>query len=138
MRSTAQEHLDRYGLVPSDADLPAIRRVLAHEAQLERDGRGDEREDELALLCCVQLFARGSLEDVRRIWSAKQAGFDLGCAIDVQLLCGAGLEPTKRALAGPDGDPEALAYLLACEQSGDFDDFSTQGRLSWYRRYFGA
>jgi hypothetical protein len=39
-------------------------------------------------LCCVQLFNAGDLDDVLRVWAAKRASFDVGCSIDVQLLCG--------------------------------------------------
>ena len=92
-----EESLQRYGMLPAERDLPAIRALLAREAEIERSGgRG---EDDLALLCCVQLFSRGLLEDVLRIWDAKQASMDLAMALDVQFLCGAGLDATKRFLA---------------------------------------
>jgi hypothetical protein len=88
-----EESLQRFGLVPPDEALLEIRALLAREAEAERLGKG--REEDLALLCCVQLFARGLLEDVLRIWNAKSAGMDLRAYLDVQLLCGAGLETTK-------------------------------------------
>lgn len=69
--------LQQFGLVPRDEDLPMIREMLAQEADLERKGQGGEREEDLALLCSVQLFSRGHLEDVLRIWDAKSSGFDL-------------------------------------------------------------
>ena len=70
------ESIQRFGLVPSDEALPHIRVLLAQQADAERHGR--LREEDLALLCCVQLFSRGQLEDVLRIWDAKQLGMDLG------------------------------------------------------------
>jgi len=76
-----EESLQRYGMFPAERDLPAIRALLAREAEIERSG--GRREDDLALLCCVQLFSRGLLEDVLRIWDAKQAGMDLGIMLDV-------------------------------------------------------
>lgn len=87
----------------------------------------------------MQLFSRGYLEDVLRIWDAKQSGFDLSVALDVQLLCGAGLTETKAFLALHE-DPKAaraLEYILECEATDDFLDFSPASRLEWYRAYFG-
>jgi hypothetical protein len=132
------ESLQKYGLVPSDESLPHIRELLAKEAAAERNDL--PREEDLALLCCVQLFSRGHLEDVLRIWDAKQSGFDLSCYLDIQLLCGAGLEATKRFLSSQERGiaAEALQYLRECEQSGDFDEFSPDTYLEGYRRYFGA
>ena len=131
------QSLQKYGLVPSDDALPDIRALLVKEADAERNDQG--REEDLALLCCVQLFSRGYLEDVLRIWDAKQSGFDLSCYLDVQLLCGAGLEPTKSFLSSQDGKiaADALQYLRECEQAGDFDEFSPEEYLARYRRYFG-
>lgn len=131
------QDMARYGLPPADDALPAIRQVLAQEAELERTG-GD-REDDLALFCCVQLFSRGLLEDILRIWQAKQSGFDLACSIDVQLLCGAGLERTKEFLLS-DRSPEAnsaLQSILNCEAAGDFAGWSPDRHLANWQRYFG-
>ncbi len=132
---TTEESLKRFGIVPSDESLPIIRDLLSQEAAAERDGRS--REDDLALLCCVQLFSRGLLEDVLRIWDAKQSGFDLACYLDVQFLCGAGLQETKRYLASQAGADaaEALAYIQECEPS-DFEDFSPARHLESYKAYF--
>ncbi|MBD2092278.1 hypothetical protein H6F67_20730 [Microcoleus sp. FACHB-1515] len=134
-----QESIQRYGLHPADDVLPEIRRTLACEIELERSQAGD-REDDLALLCCVQLFSRGRLEDVLLIWEAKQSGFDLACAIDVQLLCGAGLERTKEFLQNQ-RSPEAtsaLNYILNSEAAGDFVDWSPDRYLDNWCRYFGV
>jgi hypothetical protein len=132
-----EESLRRYGLVPSDEVLPIIRDLLAREVELERSG-GD-REEDLAFLCCVQLFSRGLLDDALRIWTAKSASMDLGCSIDVQLLCGAGLPATKHFLAShrEAAAAAALRYLDGCEAAGDFRGFSPQNHLEYYRRYFG-
>src|SRR5215468_9287385 len=135
---TATESLKRFGLVPADDALPEIRVLLAQEAAAEREGI--TREDDLTLLCCVQLFSRGLLEDVLRIWDAKQAGMDLGIMLDVQFLCGAGLDATKRFLASQHSDSarEALEYIVRCEATGDFEKFSPQTHLQQYRHYFRA
>jgi hypothetical protein len=133
-----EESLARFGLVPDDDALPEIRELLAREAEAERSG--GEREDDLALLCCVQLFARGYLEDVLRIWDAKSSGFDLGCYLDVQFLCGAGVAKTKAFLeASADVRAEAaLAKIVSCEHAETFKNFSPAGHLAHYRRYFGV
>ena len=132
----ADESLRRFGLVPSDDALPEIRALLAREAADEREGRA--REEDLALLCCVQLFSRGLLEDVLRIWDAKRSGMDLGAALDIQFLCGPGLEATKNYLASQQGEAaaDALKYLAECEQAGDFEEFSPAEHLADYRHYF--
>jgi hypothetical protein len=123
--------------VPTDEDLPRIRELLAREADLER--KHSQREDDLALLCCVQLFSRGQEQDIVRIWDAKSSGFDLFSYLDVQLLCGGGLALTKDFLRKQSGEvaKEALAHLEKCEAAGDFADFSPADRLEHYRNYFG-
>lgn len=125
-------------MVPSDDALPRVRELLASEAEAERSGH--PRVEDLALLCCVQLFSRGYLEDVLRIWEAKQSGFDLSCYLGVQLLCGAGLAETKAFLALQE-DPRAasaLKYIIECESSGDFGNFSPASMLANYQTYFGV
>jgi hypothetical protein len=132
------ESLDRFGLVPPDDALPEIRRLLAREAEAERFGQ--EREEDLALLCCVQLFSRGHLEDALRIWDAKSAGMDLGAYLDVQLLCGGGLAATKQFLSSQPGAAAAaaLSFLVECERAGDFQGFSPAQHFTRYREYFGV
>jgi hypothetical protein len=134
---TIDESLRRYGLIPDDESLSDIRKMLAEEAANERAGR--PREEDLALLCCVQLFSRGLLEDVLRIWEAKNSGMDLACYLDVEFLCGAGLEVTKQFLSEQRSQEaaEALARIRECEKSGQFKEFSPQTHLQSYRRYFG-
>jgi hypothetical protein len=135
---TADESIQRFGLVPIDAALPEIRRLLALEIETERSG--GEREEDLTLLCCVQLFSRGLLEDVLPIWEAKSTSMDLGGVVSVQFLCGAGLRTTKDFLAAQPGTAAAAAlrYLQGCETAGDFKDFSPEEYLDGYRTYFGA
>jgi hypothetical protein len=60
--------------------------------------------------------------------------------IDVQLLCGAGLEATKEYLAaeGSRSASAALDYLLQCETTGDFTDFSVENQSRWYSKYYLA
>jgi hypothetical protein len=137
---TYDESLSRYGLPPMDASLPAIRTLLQEEADKEACGKGGERESDLALLCCVQLFSKGLPDDALRIWNAKSAGFDLGCTIDVQLLCGAGLQQTKDYLR-MSGDPSsrnALSFIEECEVAGDFEDFAPATYIAQHYSYFGV
>lgn len=131
-----EESLKTYGLIPKNESLPIIRQMLSHEAELER--LGDDREDDLALLCCVQLFSRGFLEDILLIWQAKNAGFDLFCYLDVQFLCGSGLEKTKQYLSSHSSEvaANALKYIMECEKTGDFDDWSPSQHLENYKLYF--
>ena len=63
---------------------------------------------------------------------------DLGFSIDVQLLCGPGLQATKEYLAAS-AHPEAgktLRCLVDSEAVGDFDRFTPGTVLEQYRRYF--
>jgi hypothetical protein len=93
------ESLRRYGLGPSGRELAAVRALLEAEAGRERRAQGDG-DTELMKLCCVQLFNAGEVGDALAIWGAKTASFDAACSIDVQLLCGAGLDETKAFLSG--------------------------------------
>ncbi|MEV4370737.1 hypothetical protein AB0J71_26965 [Nonomuraea sp. NPDC049637] len=131
------ESLRRYGIRPSGDDLNEIRETLRTQAVLERSAQG-EGDTELMKLCCVQLFNAGYLDDVLTIWDAKRSSWDAGASIDVQLLCGAGLEGTKAHLAAMNS-PEALValdYLLSCEGAGDFEGFSPESRSHWYAEYY--
>ena len=90
------ELLARFGLVPVAADLPEIRRLIQ---SLIAD---DERESSEPLkTLCIQLFSAGIPSDSLLIYKAKMSEFDAACYIDIQLVCGAGLEATKAFLARP-------------------------------------
>jgi hypothetical protein len=72
--------------------------------------------------------------------AAKESSWDAHCSIDVQLLCGAGLEETAAYLTA-DGSPAAAAaleYLRQCEASGDFAGFSAENQSRWYSRYYSG
>jgi hypothetical protein len=131
------ESLRRYGLRPSASELEQIRDLLTAHATLERQSQGDG-DTELMKLSCVQLFNVGDLSDVLAIWRAKTASFDAHCSIDVQLLCGAGLQVTKAYLARADSQDAAAAldYLRTCEAAGDFTDFSVETQARWYAEYY--
>lgn len=132
---TEDEALTRFGLAPQTSDIPAVRDILASQitaAENEEDDSG------LIKLCGIQLFANGDVTDSILIWAAKRSSFDNGINIDVQLLCGAGLERTKdhlRGLASQDA-VDALQYVTECEACGDFERFATEQVLDYYRRYY--
>ncbi len=128
--------LRRYGMQPSARDLEEIRSILRAQTQLMQD----EQDTDLMKLCCVQLFNSGQLDDVLTIWDAKESSWDAHCALDVHLLCGAGLDATKTHLAndGSEAAADALLYLTECEAAGDFTDFSVNQRVrDWAEYYLG-
>lgn len=92
------------------------------------------------LLFCVQLFNHGAVSDSELIWYAKRCSMDSDGAIDVQLLCGAGLHETKRYLSDKaDNDAQAaLAYVVECERAGDFDDWSPSETSETYDEYYSG
>jgi len=134
---TEIESLMQYGLKPTSADLPAIRELLASQVQKEKEaqGRGDA---ELMKLCCIQLFNAGLLRDVLAIWSAKTASMDSDGSIEIQLLCGGGIEVTKGFLSTQDSDEAqaALTRILECEAAGDFGAFSVDDFSTFYENYY--
>jgi len=131
----ADESLRRYGLRPAGDNLDEIRDVLRAQAELNQD----VQDTELMRLSCVQLFNAGHLNDVLTIWQAKESSWDAHCALDVQLLCGAGLDATKAHLAadGSELATDALRYLTECEATGDFDNFSVDRQARSWAKYFG-
>ncbi|RKG98560.1 hypothetical protein D7Y13_37315 [Corallococcus praedator] len=131
--------LGRLGLNPAPSSLEEIREALRVQTEQEHRSQGDG-DTEWMRLCCVQLFHAGLLEDVLRIWRAKRASMDAAASIDVQFLCGAGLERTKESLASQASDEarKALRYLEECEAAGDFEDFTVAGYLKRCAAYYGT
>src|SRR5262245_35508148 len=125
--------LERFGLEPGPGDLPVIRELLVRETQGQGAGA-----TELIKLCCVQLFSQGDLQDALLIWRAKNASMDAACAVDIQLLCGAGLGATKEYLAGSKDQSAAavLHYLRECEAAGGLGGFSPEGGPRAYQEYY--
>lgn len=128
--------LARFGLPALPEDRAAIIAALDEQIALEADEQGDQF---LMRLLCAQLFSLGHAEDALRVWRAKSCNFDTHCGIDVQFLCGAGLESTKAYLRQTAGDDarDALEYLAKCETAGDFRDFSTDRVLEQARKFYG-
>lgn len=131
------EWLLRHGLHLDERGLEETRTLLAEQARLEGETQG-QGDTALMRLCCVQLFHAGALEDALLIWRAKTASFDADCSIDIQLLCGGGLDRTRAYLAArrPEEGGPVLDRLLRCERAGDFDGFSPAGRAAEYAAYY--
>jgi hypothetical protein len=133
---TSEEALEEFGLPASFHRRDELRQLLSEE--IEREKHGEAGEEMLRTLCLL-LFSLGVVEDSLLIWEAKQSSFDAGCGLDIQFLCGAGLEATKIYLARSEipAAPLALSYLSECEQAGDFEDWTALSTLRQYRRYYG-
>ena len=128
------ELLARYGLVPVAADLAEIRRLV-------RSLTADEKRasNEPLKTLCIQLFSAGIPSDALLIYKAKKSSFDAACYIDIQLVCGAGLETTK-AFLRESSEPVAKELLTVLQEGNslrDFDGFTPERHLDFYRRYYG-
>ena len=132
---TEDDALRRFGLNPSADAAPEIRSLLLAELKKEESESGDQ---ELIKLLCIQLFAIGKLDDSLLVWEAKQAGFDLSISIDIQLVCGGGLKATKEFLRKRTSKEarQAAEYISQCEEGGDFERFSLNSVLDYYRLYY--
>jgi len=133
---TSSEALQKFGLPASLHHRAEIRQLLAQE--IEREKREESGEEMLRTLS-VQLFSLGVAEDALLIWDAKQASFNAGCGLDVQLLCGAGLPATRVFLTKSNAPTAEAVFLYLCEreQAGDFDDWTPQACIKQYRGYYG-
>lgn len=127
--------LARFGLPAGLIDRPHIAAALDAQVRLEEEGRGDQF---LMRVLCAQLFSLGQVADALLVWRAKQCNFDTHCAIDVQLLCGAGLDATKAFLKGSasDGATHALEYLRHCEACGNFAGFTVEQKMDELRQFY--
>lgn len=128
--------LQNFGLPSSPEHREAI--LDAIEGQLNMIFDGDSHA-ELNRCLVAQLFSIGVVEDSLVIWRIKSSGFDCACGVDVQFICGAGVDPTLRFLE-QSNDPDAadaLDYLRSCMGSGDFDDWTPAEQLAICRFYFG-
>ncbi len=127
--------LARFGLPARPEDRDAILAALDEQIEREADEEGDQF---LMRLLCAQLFSLGRVEDSLRVWRAKSCNFDTHCGIDVQFVCGAGLEPTKAYLQriGTDDALDALGYLARCAAGGDFEAFSPEQVLKQARAFY--
>ena len=129
--------LRQYGLPANLADRETICAALREQIRLEADEVGDQF---LMRLLCAQLFSIGEVGDALLIWEAKSCNFDTNLGIDVQFLCGAGLDQTTAFLAAEGGEAarDALAYVRDCESSGDFARFPVANALSYAKQFYGV
>lgn len=134
------EIFQKYGVPATSENREAIRQLLTGEIARATENEEAREDAERLRLLCVQLFSLGNIEDCLLIWQAKTLSFDTFCGLDVQFLCGAGLEETKAFLQiSPDPRaPDALEYLQECEEGGDFRDWTPQAWLANYQNYFGV
>ena len=86
--------------------------------------------EEMLRTLCIQLFSLGVAEDSLLIWDAKQSSFDAGCGLDVQFLCGAGLEATKEFLSGSASTPAFSNCWLITLDMRRSSPFSTSRMIS--------
>jgi hypothetical protein len=133
---TSDEAIQQFGLPAQLEHREAIVRLLAQEVERELQETGNH---ESLRTFCAQLFSIGRVEDSLPIWSAKSCNFDTMCGLDVQFLCGAGLENTKEFLTASSAPTaaDALKYLIECERTGDFTEFTPAKWLSHARFYYG-
>lgn len=134
---TTDDALRRFGLPANASYLEEIRDDF--ENAVERVSRGETDPDLLRCLS-MQLFSIGKVEDSLRIWRMKTMDFDLMCGMDVQFLCGAGINATRDFLNACTDDisNDALRYLDECIAGGDFEDWTPDGWIEYYRGYFGV
>lgn len=125
--------LSKFGLPSKLVNHAAIVAELEDQIGLEDDEVGDQF---LMRLLSAQLFSIGLVEDSILIWRAKSCNFDTGLGIDVQFLCGAGLENTKEYLYhdGSDLALEALHYINECES--DFLKFNIESVIQCICEYY--
>ena len=131
-------YLAKFGLAPGENDLGAIREMLRERIKLESANHSGDTE--VMKLFCVQLFNAGNPEDSLLVFAAKSASMDAGGSIDIQLTCGAGLEPTKEYLRSVEGDlaAAALHYIESCEAADNFLEFTPSSWSAEYERYYGC
>jgi hypothetical protein len=133
---TYEEALQKFGLPASPTHRGELRRMLVEETERERRGESGE---EMLRTVSIQLFSLGVVDDALLIWEAKESSFDAACGLDVQFLCGAGLQATKHYLANSTvpSAAAALEHLRKREAAGDFAEWTPQKTLADYRQYFG-
>jgi hypothetical protein len=135
--SNVDEILNQYGIIPKESDLNEVRNLLIAETKKENESQG-QGDTELMKLLCFYLFQHNQTKDTLLIWSAKVASMDADCSIDIQLLCGGGLESTKQYLEnlGSHEATLALRRIRKCANEGDFEGFDPLGYRRLYEEYY--
>ncbi len=132
---TDEDAIKQFGLPSTPEHRDSIR--AAFEAEMVKEA-AEEGDQELIKCLSIQLFSIGSVEDSMLIWKAKSDSFDLMCGLDVQFLCGAGVEATCEYLSGLESESaaEALKYIGECIDAGDFEGWTPDKWVSYYRSYY--
>ena len=135
---TEDDALERFGMPAAASSLPEIRDILRIETEKESRSQG-QGNTALMKLLCVHLFLHGHAEDSLLIWRAKTSSMDADASIDIQLLCGIGLDATTEFMrSAGDGDAgDALVRIGECVASGDFQGFSPDEFRSFWLHYYG-
>jgi hypothetical protein len=130
--------LQKYTFPAPDSQLPELRRLLRDQTEKERRSQG-KGNTEIMRILCVHLFLGGHTEDSLLIWRAKNSSMDSDASIDIQFLCGGGLDATVEFMESAiDADAaDALARLRKCIASGDFEGFSPGSFGSYWLEYYG-
>jgi hypothetical protein len=130
----SDEVIRTYGITPPAEKRPEILKLLLSEL----DNESSDSNEYLKTLC-ILLYSIGDVQDSINIWNAKNKSFDAFLYIDVQLLTGAGLDETKTHLLSINDEnaKEAHAYLVECEEAGDFVGLNKSDYLETFRIYFG-
>ena len=134
---TEDDALAMFGMPADIAVLPRIKVLLRALAEKERSAQG-AGDTELMKLLCVHLFWHGNVEDSVLVWEAKSSSMDADGSIDIQLICGAGLDVTSGFLRRQ-GTREALDALQRLEDSvasGDFESFSLDDYRTFWTDYY--
>ncbi len=125
------------GLKASKNHINIVRDLLVVELNAQENEA--ENDELLRYLCCL-LFLAGHITDSTLIWEAKSTSFDNMCGIDIQLLCGAGLEETVDFLSKDNSEvaSDALEYLKECIESGDFQNFTVSDYKDYLYKYYNV
>lgn len=102
--------------------------------ELRKDPKNEISIDDLMLAGFI-VGMHKHVEDSLKIWEAKRVDFDAYCGVDIQLLPFAGVEQTIIYLKTQTGTEakEALAYVTACADGGDFDELEGYyNSLPWW------
>ncbi|MCU4743425.1 hypothetical protein [Natronoglomus mannanivorans] len=140
-RDDERELAATFGLPPNPETVPAIRQALRVELErTELGGSADTVDWPSIRFYCVALFAHGDPVDAPLVWRARDAAPAVAGGIDVELLCGGGLERTLAALradgsVATDGALESLSRAVA---ESVFDDWTPVDYLTYWRQYYGV
>lgn len=130
--------LSTFGFPPAASDAYRIRSLLRERVILEENSSGGGCSEVMRLLC-AQLFTFGDAKDAALIWRAKKSSMDANASIEIELLCGAGVEETRSSLSRARDHYSTGALKAVCDSvsSGQLADFSvsefTKNLVEYFR-----